>query len=123
MKALLLVPMSAFLLSSCGTFRGSHDSLRIINAPNGLTTVRTPHDGRIEITSSGIYSIKRSRSDIPILVECPNGKRSQGVIETGINPGVIVLDIVVFFPSVIIDVLNDKSYDVETLSLNQFCGM
>jgi hypothetical protein len=62
---------------------GSKQRIFVKGGPeSGVTKVKTP-DGTFEIENgSGSIMLSRTRSDIPVTVTCPSGKKKTGQIRT-----------------------------------------
>lgn len=84
MRSFGLILLSVFLSTSCATLlNGERQQVFFKGGPEkGVTKVRTP-DGTFELENgAGAYMLTRSKSNIPMKIECPDGKVKNGIIDT-----------------------------------------
>jgi hypothetical protein len=112
------------ILSSCAMMmNGTRQQIHFKGGPEqGVTKVRTP-DGTFEVENgSGTYLLTRSKSDIPVTVTCPDGKKKDGIIETQFDflwggVGNIFTGGIGWF----IDPFSPEGFTIKDLSLVPFC--
>lgn len=122
MKILLVL----LLLSGCATmFHGSRQKVFFKGAPDeGVTKITTPTEV-IEIEGDGtsMRLISRSRSDIPISITCPSGKKFDDVLETSWSWGWGGFgNILNYGIGWLVDPFTDSAYNIQENYIVRKCG-
>lgn len=113
-----------FLMTSCAMMmNGSKQQVFIKGGPeNGIVKLKTP-DGTFEIDGgSDSIMLSRTRSDIPIKVVCPDGKKKSGTIQTRfdwVKGG--LLNVFNGGFGWIVDPFTNNAFLIENLSLMNYC--
>ena len=123
-KNLLCIVALILFLSSCAMI--VKDSRQQVffkgGVENGVTKVSTP-DGTFEIENgAGAYLMTRSKPNIPLKITCPDGSKKNAQAETRFDWIAGGLgNIWNYFIGSIFDAMSDKSYNIDDISLQNYC--
>lgn len=123
-KILLLMITSSLFLSSCAMLvKSNRQNVFFKGGPEkGVTKVQSP-DGTYDVENgSGSYLMTRSKPNIPIKVTCPDGVVKSGQVETSFDWLAGGLgNWWTYFIGSIFDAMSDKGYNIEDVSLSNYC--